>query len=84
MLSEANTGTLPSGFVQSRKQRIQPWNEVTDEVNGGDFAFKNNRIFSSFDYFSRNTAGILIAPPVASAFRRKGQSKEAVNGAKIK
>jgi hypothetical protein len=54
--------------------------ETTDEVNGGiDFAFKNNRIFGSFDYFSRNTTGILITPPVASALG-EGQSK-AVNGA---
>jgi hypothetical protein len=54
--------------------------ETTDEVNGGiDFAFKNNRIFGSFDYFSRSTSGILITPPVASALG-EGQSK-AVNGA---
>jgi hypothetical protein len=79
-LSGANTGTLPSGFVQTQAANSALKWETTDEVNGGiDFAFKNNRIFGSFDYFSRNTTGILITPPVASALG-EGQSK-AVNGA---
>jgi len=79
-LSGANTGTLPSGFVQTQAANSALKWETTDEINGGiDFAFKNNRIFGSFDYFSRNTTGILITPPVASALG-EGQSK-AVNGA---
>nr|NKR04398.1 TonB-dependent receptor [Escherichia coli] len=49
-------------------------------VNAGiDFSILNNKIFGSFDYFTRNTSGILIVPPVASALG-EGQSK-AVNGA---
>ena len=67
-LSGSNTCTLPSGFVQTQAANSALKWETTDEVNGGvDFAFKNNRIFGSFDYFSRNTTGILITPPVASA-----------------
>lgn len=79
-LSGANTGTLPSGFVQTQAANPALKWETTDEVNAGiDFSILNNRIHGSFDYFSRNTTGILITPPVASALG-EGQSK-AVNGA---
>lgn len=79
-LSGANTGTLPSGFVQIQAANPALKWETTDEVNAGlDYAFFQNKIFGSFDYFSRKTTGILITPPVASALG-EGQSK-AVNGA---
>lgn len=79
-LSGANTGTLPSGFVQTQASSSTLKWETTDEINTGlDFAFLKNSIFGSFDYFSRSTTGILITPPVASALG-EGQSK-AVNGA---
>ncbi|GAC1586318.1 MAG: TonB-dependent receptor [Chitinophagaceae bacterium] len=79
-LSGANTGTLPSGFVQTQAANPALKWETTDEINTGlDFSLLNNRIHGSFDYFSRNTTGILITPPVASALG-EGQSK-AVNGA---
>ena len=79
-LSGANTGTLPSGFVQTQAANAALKWETTDEINlGVDFAILRNRIFGSFDYFSRKTSGILITPPVASALG-EGQSK-AVNGA---
>lgn len=75
-----NTGTLPSGFVQTQAENSSLKWETTDEVNVGlDFTVFKNRIFGSFDYFSRNTTGILIVPPVASALG-EGQQK-AVNGA---
>ncbi len=79
-LTGANTGVLPSGFVQTQAANsLLKW-ETTDEINTGvDFALFNNKIFGSFDYFSRKTSGILITPPVASALG-EGQSK-AVNGA---
>jgi TonB-linked SusC/RagA family outer membrane protein len=79
-LSGANTGTLPSGFVQTQAANSALKWETTDEVNAGiDFTLYKNRIYGSFDYFSRKTTGILITPPVASALG-EGQSK-AVNGA---
>ena len=79
-LSGANTGTLPSGFVQTQAANPDLKWETTDEVNTGiDFAFLNNSIYGSFDYFTRNTTGILITPPVASALG-EGQTKT-VNGA---
>lgn len=79
-LSGANSGTLPSGFVQTQAANSALKWETTDEINvGTDFAILNNKIFGSFDYFTRRTTGILITPPVASALG-EGQSK-AVNGA---
>ncbi len=79
-LSGANTGTLPSGFVQTQAANSGLKWETTDEINAGvDFAILNNKLYGSFDYFTRNTSGILITPPVASALG-EGQSK-AVNGA---
>lgn len=79
-LSGANTGTLPSGFVQTQAANSALKWETTDEINAGiDFSILRNRVFGSFDYFSRKTKGILITPPVASALG-EGQSK-AVNGA---
>jgi len=79
-LSGANTGSLPSGFVQIQAANPGLKWETTDEINTGiDFTLFRNRIFGSFDYFSRKTTGILIVPPVASALG-EGQSKP-VNGA---
>jgi TonB-linked SusC/RagA family outer membrane protein len=79
-LSGANTGTLPSGFVQTQAANSALKWETTDEVNVGlDYAILNNKVFGSFDYFSRKTSGILITPPVAATLG-EGQTK-AVNGA---
>lgn len=79
-LSGANTGTLPSGFVQTQAANPALKWETTDEVNAGlDFAIFNDKISGSFDYFTRRTTGILITPPIASALG-EGQSKT-VNGA---
>lgn len=79
-LNGANAGNLPSGFVQTQAANtLLKW-ETTDEINTGlDFTILKNKIFGSFDYFTRKTTGILITPPVASALG-EGQSK-AVNGA---
>lgn len=79
-LSGANTGTLPSGFVQTQAANSALKWETTDEINAGlDFTILNNKIFGSFDYFTRKTSGILITPPVAATLG-EGQTK-AVNGA---
>ncbi len=79
-LGGANTGTLPSGFVQTQAANSGLKWEQTEEINAGlDFSFFKSKIYGSFDYFSRNTTGILITPPVASALG-EGQNKT-VNGA---
>jgi TonB-linked SusC/RagA family outer membrane protein len=79
-LSGANTGTLPSGFVQTQAENAGLKWEATEEKNIGlDYAILHNKIYGSFDYFSRNTTGILITPPIASALG-EGQTKT-INGA---
>ena len=79
-LAGGNTGVLPSGFVQTQAANSKLKWETTDEVNAGvDFSLMKNKIFGSFDYFSRKTTGILITPPIASALG-EGQQKT-VNGA---
>jgi TonB-dependent starch-binding outer membrane protein SusC len=79
-LTGVNTGTLPSGFVQIQAANPGLKWETTDEINTGvDFSVFRNKIFGSFDYFSRKTTGILIVPPIASALG-EGQTKP-VNGA---
>ena len=75
-----NTGTLPSGFVQT--QRGNPnlkWESTTETNVGLDFGFLGEKIFGSFDYYNRNTSNILIQPPVAGAVG-EGQL-EFLNGA---
>jgi TonB-linked SusC/RagA family outer membrane protein len=79
-LTGVNTGSLPSGFVQTQAANPNLKWETTDEINAGiDYTILHNKIYGSFDYFSRKTSGILIIPPVASALG-EGQNK-AVNGA---
>jgi TonB-dependent starch-binding outer membrane protein SusC len=79
-LNGAKTGNLPSGFVSVQAPNPALKWETTDEVNiGVDVGLFNGLIVGSFDYFSRNTTGILIQPPVASAVG-EGQLKF-VNGA---
>ncbi len=79
-LNGANSGTLPSGFVQTQGENQSLKWETTDELNVGlDFAFLNGSLAGSFDYFTRQTSDILIKPPIASAVG-EGQLKY-VNGA---
>jgi TonB-linked SusC/RagA family outer membrane protein len=79
-LNGANTGNLPSGFVSVQAANTGLKWETTKEINVGlDFGFFGNKLSGSFDYFSRNTEGILIVPPVASAVG-EGQQRY-VNGA---
>jgi TonB-dependent starch-binding outer membrane protein SusC len=79
-LAGANGGTLPSGFVSVQAGNSALKWEQTQEVNIGlDFSFINDKIFGSFDYFTRKTTDILVQPPVAAAV---GEGKiRWVNGA---
>ncbi len=79
-ITGANTGTLPSGYVQV--QAANPnlkWESTTETNVGLDFGFLEEKIVGSFDYFNRNTSNILIQPPVAGALG-EGQ-QQYVNGA---
>lgn len=79
-LNGVNSGTLPSGFVQTQAANNALRWESTNELNVGlDFGFMNGSLVGSFDYFTRETKDILIKPPVASAVG-EGQLKF-VNGA---
>ncbi|CCH55073.1 hypothetical protein BN8_04308 [Fibrisoma limi BUZ 3] len=79
-LNGVNSGTLPSGFVQTQGENTALKWETTDELNVGlDFSFLNGSLAGSFDYFTRQTRDILIKPPVAAAVG-EGQLKF-VNGA---
>ncbi len=67
-INGVNTGTLPSGFVQTQLGNPNLKWESTAETNIGlDFGFLNEKITGSFDWFNRNTTNILIQPPVAGA-----------------
>jgi TonB-dependent starch-binding outer membrane protein SusC len=82
-LGGVNTGTLPSGFAQVQKGNPNlKWEQSTETNIGLDFGFLDEKITGSFDYFDRNTSGILIAPPVAAALG-EGQT-EFFNGANMK
>lgn len=79
-LGGGNTGTLPSGFVSVQGANSALKWETTEELNIGlDFGFFKQKLFGSFDYFSRTTEDILIIPPIASAVG-EGQQRW-VNGA---
>lgn len=79
-LNGVNTGTLPSGFVQTQKGNPNlKWESTTETNIGLDFGFLNEKIAGSFDYYNRNTSNILIQPPVAGAVG--GGQQEWLNGA---
>ena len=79
-LHGVNTGTLPSGFVQTQKGNPNlKWEQTTETNVGLDFGLLKEKISGSFDYFNRNTSNILIQPPVAGAVG-EGQL-EFLNGA---
>ncbi len=60
-----NTGTLPSGFVQTQQGNPDlKWEQSTETNVGLDFGFLNENITGSFDYFSKKTSDILIIPPI--------------------
>jgi len=81
-LGGINTGTLPSGFAQVQKGNPNlKWEQSTETNVGLDFGLLDDKISGSFDYFDRNTSGILISPPVAAAVG-EGQT-EYFNGANM-
>jgi TonB-linked SusC/RagA family outer membrane protein len=81
-LDGINSGNLPSGFVATQQENNGLKWETTDELNIGlDFAFINNSIYGSFDYFTRKSKDILIQPPYAAVIGEGGNRWE--NGATI-
>lgn len=81
-INGANTGSLPSGYVATRTANPDLRWETTNEINVGlDFGFLNQKLTSSFDYFTRNTKDILVTPPTPGAIG-EGAVKT-VNGASM-
>lgn len=75
-----DTGSLPSGFVSVQAENPDLKWETTKEWNYGiDFAFFQNKLSGSFDYFSRKTVDILTTPPIPSVMG-EGQQR-VLNGA---
>lgn len=74
-LNGVNTGTLPSGFalIQTGNPNLK-WEEATETNVGLDFGFLNEKISGSFDWYNRNTSGIII-PFVPPAVLGEGQNK---------
>ena len=81
-LNGAGTGNLPSGYVavQAANPNLK-WESTMEYNEGVDFGFLNNKIFGSFDYFTRKTTNILIQPPYAGILG-EGQTQW-VNGASM-
>jgi TonB-dependent starch-binding outer membrane protein SusC len=79
-LNGAGTGNLPSGYVsvQAANPHLK-WESSREFNEGVDFAFLNNTIYGSFDYFDRKISNILVVPPYA-AIEGEGQN-QTVNGA---
>ncbi|MBE7169370.1 MAG: TonB-dependent receptor [Williamsia sp.] len=81
-IAGTGTGTLPSGFVRTQQENPDLRWETTKESNAGlDFGFLNQKITGSFDYFIKNTSGILITPGYLAAIGEGGT--KTFNGASM-
>ena len=79
-INGVGTGNLPSGYVsvQAPNPNLK-WESTLEYNEGVDFGFMGNKIYGSFDWFTRKTTNILIQPPYAGV-EGEGQI-EWVNGA---
>jgi TonB-linked SusC/RagA family outer membrane protein len=79
-INGAGTGNLPSGYVlvQAANPNLK-WESTREFNEGVDFAFLQNTVYGSFDYFSRKTSNIIVQPPYAGILG-EGQTQY-VNGA---
>ncbi len=67
-INGVNTGTLPSGFVQTQLGNPNlKWEQTTETNIGLDFGFFDQALTGSLDWFNRNTSNILIQPPIPGA-----------------
>jgi TonB-linked SusC/RagA family outer membrane protein len=79
-INGVGTGNLPSGYVsvQAPNPNLK-WESTLEYNEGVDFGFMGNKLYGSFDWFTRKTTNILIQPPYAGV-EGEGQI-EWVNGA---
>jgi TonB-linked SusC/RagA family outer membrane protein len=82
-ITGAGSGTLPSGFaqIQTGNNNLK-WETSTQSNIGLDYGLFNNKITGSFDYFIKNTTGILISPAYLAVLGEGGNTY--VNGASMK
>lgn len=82
-IAGAGTGTLPSGFVRTQQQNPDLRWETTKESNVGlDVGFLDQKVTGSFDYFIKNTTGILITPGYLAVIGEGGT--KTFNGASMR
>ncbi len=68
-IGNADTGVLPSGFVNTQTGNAGLKWESTREVNVGvDFGLFNQSLYGSFEYFKKKTEDILVQPTQIGAF----------------
>lgn len=72
-ISGNGSGTLPAGFrkIQSGNDDLK-WETTTQSNIGLDFAFLNNTLYGSADYYIKNTKDILIKPAYLGAVGEGG------------
>lgn len=82
-INGAGSGTLPSGFAQIQQGNDNlKWETSTQNNFGVDFGFLNNKLTGSFDYFIKNTSGILISPAYLAVLGAGANTY--VNGASLR
>jgi TonB-linked SusC/RagA family outer membrane protein len=69
----AGTGQLPSGFtlIQQGNDSLR-WESTQEHNFGIDFAFLNNKLSGSVDYFIKKTSDILISPGYLAVYGEGG------------
>jgi len=81
-ISGKKSGVLPSGFYLSQNANPDLKWEATAMSNFGiDYAFANNKVYGSADYYIKKTSDILILPPYIGTLGEGGNRW--VNGASM-
>jgi len=81
-ITGANGGTLLSGYARVQLANTNLRWETTQEINTGlDFGLMKEKVYGSFDYFSRTTSDILIKPPYVATLGEGGSQWQ--NGATV-
>lgn len=81
-INGAGSGQLPSGFVatQAANENLK-WESSTQSNMGIDFAFLNNSLAGSVDYFVKKATDILVLPPPIAVLGEGGSFYQ--NGASM-
>ena len=81
-ISGNDSGSLLSGYRRIRLGNPNlKWEEAKQLNVGLDYGFFNQKVYGSFDYYSKNTQDILIEPPYLAALGEGGN--QFLNGATL-